>query len=153
MRDGLDVGVFYPLRFRQALSNSSRTRRRRAAWTSVTPTAVEVLVDEGRATGVRTASGDTIDADAVVVNADLAVRGLVIGDAARSDASSRYSTSSITFLWALVKRFEQLQGATYFCQRTMTPMTHSFLKAWDDHCRVGRGDGVPGQRVPFLFVL
>ena len=82
-----------------------------------TSTAVdEVLVDEGRATGVRTASGERIDADAVVVNADLAAaEPKLLGSESRSDyANSRYSTSSITFLWALDRRFDQLQHHNVF---------------------------------------
>jgi len=75
-----------------------------------------VLVENGRATGVRTANGDVIKADAVVVNADLAAaEPKLLGSESRSDyASSRYSTSSITFLWALDRRFDQLQHHNVF---------------------------------------
>ena len=60
---------------------------------------------------MRTASGERIDADAVVVNADLAAaEPKLLGSESRSDyANSRFSTSSITFLWALDRRVEQLQ--------------------------------------------
>ena len=75
-----------------------------------------MLVENSRATGVHTANGDVIKADAVVVNADLAAaEPKLLGSDSRSDyASSRYSTSSITFLWALDRRFDQLQHHNVF---------------------------------------
>ena len=129
-----DVGVFYPLggfgQFPQLLADAAT-----ASGVDIrTSTAVEeVLVDEGRATGVRTASGDVIKADAVVVNADLAAaEPKLLGSESRSDyASSRYSTSSITFLWALDRRFEQLQHHNVFLSED-DATDDPFLAAWDD---------------------
>ena len=129
-----DVGVFYPLggfgQFPQLLADAAT-----ASGVDIrTSTAVEeVLVDEGHATGVRTASGETIKADAVVVNADLAAaEPKLLGSESRSDyASSRYSTSSITFLWALDRRFEQLQHHNVFLSEEDDD-NDPFRSAWDD---------------------
>ena len=129
-----DVGVFYPLggfgQFPKLLADAAT-----ASGVDIrTSTAVEeVLVDEGRATGVRTASGETIDADAVVVNADLAAaEPKLLGSESRSDyASNRHSTSSITFLWALDRRFEQLQHHNVFLSED-DAIDDPFLAAWDD---------------------
>jgi phytoene desaturase (3,4-didehydrolycopene-forming) len=129
-----DVGVFYPLggfgQFPQLLADAAT-----ASGVDIrTSTAVdEVLVDEGRATGVRTTNGETIDADAVVVNADLAAaEPKLLGSESRSDyANSRYSTSSITFLWALDRRFEELQHHNVFLSEDNDD-DDPFLAAWDD---------------------
>ena len=94
----------------------------------------QVLVENSRATGVRTANGDVIKADAVVVNADLAAaEPKLLGSESRSDyANSRYSTSSITFLWALDRRFDQLQHHNVFLSEDNEDADDPFLSAWDD---------------------
>ena len=46
-------------------------------------------------------------------------------------ASSRYSTSSITFLWALDRRFEQLQHHNVFLSEGGSGRS-AFLSAWND---------------------
>lgn len=149
-----DVGVFYPMggfgQFPQLLADAAK-----ASGVEIrTSTAVEeVLVDEGRATGVRTASGERIDADAVVVNADLAAaEPKLLGNNARSDyANNRYSTSSITFLWALDRRFDQLQHHNVFLSEDGDD-DDPFLSAWDDQLPPrGASTAFPGNGFHFYM--
>ena len=88
---------------------------------------------------MRTASGDVIKADAVVVNADLAAaEPKLLGSESRSDyANSRYSTSSITFLWALDRRFEQLQHHNVFLSEDKEDDDDPFYQRGTTSCRRG----------------
>ncbi|MEM7158858.1 MAG: 1-hydroxycarotenoid 3,4-desaturase CrtD [Myxococcota bacterium] len=66
----------------------------------------EVSVSKGRATGVRLASGTTLRADAVVVNANAraVVAGLLGADARRAVAPVRAPRSSSALAWSVVGR-------------------------------------------------
>ncbi|KAH8075135.1 all-trans-retinol 13,14-reductase [Aureococcus anophagefferens] len=115
-----DVGVYYP----------------RGGFGTV------VLVADGRATGVRLEGGETLDADYVVVNGDLATTEPALlsettGAARSAYERERYSTSSITFLWALDAELPQLRHHNVFLAETGGG-DDPFRVAWDDQLPAGR---------------
>ena len=155
-----DAGVFYPVGgfggFVDALAaacDASGVRVR-------TGVAVDqVLVDDGRAVGVRCAGGETLSADYVVVNGDAAnLEPSLLSEsrgAARADyGDKRYSTSSITFLWALDTRLDALRHHNVFLAESGDDADDPCKVAWDDQLppRGARSESLfPGRGFHFYL--
>ncbi|KAJ5889279.1 Phytoene desaturase [Penicillium tannophilum] len=94
----------------------------------------KVTVSRGKALGVYLESGTFVEADAVVINADLiyAFKSLLPPGPSTSDILSRgkhMSCSSISFYWSLSKTFPQLETHNMFVEGSFGQRsTHVYMK-------------------------
>lgn len=94
----------------------------------------KVTVSRGKALGVYLESGTFVEADAVVINADLiyAFKSLLQPGPSTSDILSRgknMSCSSISFYWSLSKTFPQLETHNMFVEGSFGQRsTHVYMK-------------------------
>ena len=152
-----DVGVYYP-RGGFGTVVDALTRACEASGVALRTRAAvdQVLVADGRATGVRLQSGETLDADYVVVNGDLATTEPALlsettGAARSAYERERYSTSSITFLWALDAELPQLRHHNVFLAEAGNS-DDPFRVAWDDQLpERGRRSRFPGRGFHFYL--
>jgi len=82
-------------------------------------------VENGKATGIELSAGETVFADVVVSNADLAYteEALIPQDAARNYEQAQYSSSVVAFYWALDRRYTQLSHHSVF-------LTEDYEESW-----------------------
>lgn len=102
-----------------------------------------IEVAGGRATGVVLGSGDTLPADVVVANADLAyVYRHLLPDPARAARIGRrkFSGSALSFFWGTDKPYPQLRPHTLF-------LTDSYRENFD---RIERNEPLPAS--PSVYV-
>jgi len=101
----------------------------------------EVLTERGRATGVALADGERLDADAVIVNADVAavaagLLGRTIARAVPPTARNDRSLSAMTFnMHAAVEGFPLLHHSVFF--------SHDYPAEFDDIFKRGRPPEAP----------
>jgi len=115
----------------------------------------EVLVADGAAAGVRCADGSVVNADYVVVNADLAAAEPRLlrnapGAARSTYDDARFSTSSITFLWAFSTRLGALRHHNVFLAEDAADADDPFRAAWDAQLPA-RGAASPFPDTGFHF--
>ena len=140
-----DAGVFYPVGgFGTFLSSLERAAIASGVAIRTGVEVTQVLTSNGSAVGVRCANGDSLLADHVIVNADLSTAEPKLlsesPGASREDYTEKqFSTSSITFLWALDSN-ETLAGLTH---HNVFLAESSSEAAGDDPFKVAWSDQLP----------
>ncbi|MCJ1473465.1 ATP-binding cassette transporter CGR1 [Lambiella insularis] len=114
----LAEGIWYPRGgFHRVLSALVVIGERLGVTYRLSTPIASVTISNGRATGVTLATGETLTADLVVINADLiyAYNNLLPGSSAASSLSQRAaSCSSISFYWALDSTVPELTTHNIF---------------------------------------